>query len=389
MNIKKIFAVLVLSMTLSVAFSLFNMQSAHAQDCTDATGAPIECPPSTDDTGSGDTGSDDTSSGDTSSDDSGGKRNTPVPPIPTSTPIPTFTPTPTATLSTIANPTDDPGLEGVGWSGTCSGTPKETTRCIGVFTNACEHVGGSADGNVQKDGKVKMTCTVPSNALPIPTIRPIDGEGATGGEAEGKSVVCMKNSNVEANHHIDCAMRLTGKCVSNGGSSTSSSDKYGNIKVTCSEDVLDEPLPEDENVLSASATDTDNDITCHDMFCVMNIYIGCWWSNGNYSETANPDGSISVSCEPKSGTGPVNPIPYPGLPLLGLIIIIIAAVVAIPAFLRYRKQRKSDTQLKNKEAVAIYTSTGDQPKPERTPTREHILLNKEDDGAASGDVISM
>ena len=409
MKTKTFLQIFFLATAFALAFFAVDQQIAHAQSgCTDAAGAPVECPP-TDDGTSSDTGGDSSSTNNPT--------NTPEPPRATFTPVPTATLfVPTATPITITNPVDDPGVDGNGWSGTCSGTPKETTRCIGVFTNACEHVGGSADGDVQTDGSVKMTCTVPATADPspsestdpMPTSEPpgsstgendgspaagcgndpknpdlvidcalkltnkclkaggsssqtpqedgsilvfcskwifdeplpedeneldrqLDGDDAADGETGFKKVSCAKNTNVETNHHIDCAMRLTGKCVSNGGSSTSSADKYGNIVVTCSKDVLDEPLPEDENVLGVPLPE----------------------DKATQKEWL-------------------------------LYLPAIAAVVAIPAFLRYRKQRKLD-QLKNKEAVAIYTSTGDQPKPERTPTREHILLNKEDDGAASGD----
>ncbi|MCP4141986.1 MAG: hypothetical protein GY755_17200 [Chloroflexi bacterium] len=329
MNAKKIFIVFVLSMMLGITLSLVNMQIAQAQGCTDATGAPIECP--SDDTGSGDTGGDtggdDTGSDDTGGDDTGGddtgsddtgssdsddQKNTPIPPTAT------FTPTPT------------------------------------------------------------LSSTVPTD--PTPTSEP--SGSSTGENDAGSPAVICGNDPKHPSRVVNCALKLTNKCLNAEGTSSQTPQEDGHILVTCSKDVLDEPLPEDEKELSATPPSTDEDITCYDMFCVMDIYIGCWWSNGNYSETANPDGSVSVSCD-SEGEG----FPYPNLGLLAFGILIGLAVVAIPAFIKYWGRRKSnrpkDTEMKNKEAV--YLGATDQPKAERTPTREHILLNKEDDGATLGD----
>jgi hypothetical protein len=65
----------------------------------------------------------------------------------------------------LANPTEETQAAGAEWSGTCKGSVQDITRCIGLFTNGCKHVGGTVSTGEIKNGEVPLTCTVPKIAL--------------------------------------------------------------------------------------------------------------------------------------------------------------------------------------------------------------------------------
>jgi predicted transcriptional regulator len=127
-------------LVLALCFGALSVLSdpANAQSgCQDSTGNSIPCP--TDEPGS--------------NDDS--KKATPTPVPPTRAPS-TATPTPTKTPLSLAAPTEVPDSGKAEWSGVC----KDTT-CIAQFTNGCKSVGGTVDIGEIKEGTVPLTCKVP------------------------------------------------------------------------------------------------------------------------------------------------------------------------------------------------------------------------------------
>ena len=314
MKAKTVLTLTVLIIVFAAIFFMVDLQVAHAQsECTDAAGAPIDCPPTDDGTG------DDTGSGTGGNDDDPRPTKTPVPlPRATYTPTPTLpaidmtpmdevssgepsltqtaTPfVPSATPASISDAPDNGDLDDIEWDTTCTGTTKQVVHCIGVFTNACEHVGGSTSETI-KGNDVTMKCTVPSaNAQPAPSQQ-------------------------------------------------------------------DETQPD--------TGDTDGDVTCYSWMCTMDAYVACWWAGGDYSESANGDGSITSSC----GLDDTNQssIPYPGLPLL--LLLVLFAAIGVPTFVQMQLRAKvGGAPLPPPPPPPPPPSNNLPPAPQ---IREHILLSK-------------
>jgi hypothetical protein len=166
-NKNYLFIPFLLAILISSFFANVQVTPAFAQEqCVDATGAPIPCPP-TAEIPCGQPGG---------------------PACPPTKDGPNPTPRPTQTSQPIANPTEETSTAGASWSGTCSGNHSEIVNCMGKLANSCGASKGTYDIEINKDGSHTMTCTLPAvvdpNApLPLvvaPTRTPLPDENYLG-----------------------------------------------------------------------------------------------------------------------------------------------------------------------------------------------------------------
>jgi len=196
-------------LVLALCFGALGVLSdpANAQaGCQDPSGNPIPCPTDT-------------------PDDSKKATPTPVPPTrapstatPTSAPTNTPQPTPTS-LPEIAAPSEEPGTGKAEWSGVC-----KNATCIAQFTNGCESVGGTVDIGEIKDGTVPLTCKVPMEEYePEIVIAAAPTEEPDSRKAEW-SGVCKDTT---------CIAQFTNGCESVGGTVDIGEIKEGTVPLTC------------------------------------------------------------------------------------------------------------------------------------------------------------
>lgn len=175
-----------------LAFSLTQTAAVHAQEeCRDATGAVIPCPPAQDPTGGGSDSDDSGSGGGSSGTNPNPPTNITATPSPTSTPLPfADNPTPTPTPLTpqppnpgiqvtqqpggIANPTGSGSDSGAASKG-CSqadydDTPGWLVECTAEFVIECASLGGDPTVVTHDEKNTSVYCSVDWGS---PTINPI------------------------------------------------------------------------------------------------------------------------------------------------------------------------------------------------------------------------
>lgn len=399
-----------------------------AQDpvCHDATGAVIPCPP---EQGGGGEGSTDQNDEDDDSDNSSSSGNQNPPPS-VNTPIPTATPFP------ITDSTDDSDSAGAEWSGTCKGSVKEVTRCIGLFTNGCEHVGGTVSSTI-KDGEVTLTCKVPAVLPPTPMPFAYPEDDYLGTCTSENFAECRENFTcedgllvIEVDIYADGGTKYDFYCIPHeelpdlGLPITSPADsdddptkyKYAGVChfgdgyencmsdffAQCDEDggLYDEidtgkgatvatcELPEKsaptEEAPAISAAPTDDGATEGSSWDEECGYLTCWISSlscladgGSGYELDHASGAHIYHCDiPNSSSSTLPPSGW--LPGLGLGIVV--GVVLLPAI---QKVRDSAARVRRAEIKTVY-DLKDKPNDPAPQTREHILLANKDDGSTSG-----
>ena len=347
--------------------------SARAQGCTDATGAPIECPTQEPD-----------------------KRDTPVPPTP------------------------EVETADYKWTGQCDGAGPEAQdlvkACVDSFTGNCNKQGGtSTKGPVGEDGGVTITCTIPDGNEAEATPQPLSGEPV--GEPVGiKEASCQDPEEPSSEWVFKCIGGFVADCTKAGGDATVSKTDHGG-KISCSVDAwaVIEPTPRPlgaapEDNLIGTCTEAAGDLSAciakfrcpdgllvvkvdiyegvykfycipHDQdpnmvfpigvpldpdsdsnwvggcsgegidICLDEMKAACDAEGGEYSEWYDEDGSAGTYCQNESEAGPpAEPSGgLPGsLPNLGLGALIGGgAAIAIPAFMKNARRSKTSEATMN------------------------------------------
>jgi hypothetical protein len=141
-NKNYLFIPFLLAILISSFFANVQVTPAFAQEqCVDATGAPIPCPP-TAEIPCGQPGG---------------------PACPPTKDGPNPTPRPTKTSLPLANPTQETINAGVSWSGSCANAGPVNDPCLLKLMDACYDAGGdSTVGNADENGTVTVTCALPA-----------------------------------------------------------------------------------------------------------------------------------------------------------------------------------------------------------------------------------
>jgi hypothetical protein len=139
---KYLFIPFLLAILISSLFANVPVKPAFAQEqCVDASGAPIPCPP-TAEIPCGQPGG---------------------PACPPTKDGPNPTPRPTRTSQPIANPTEETSTAGASWSGSCANAGPVNDPCLLKLMDACYDAGGdSTVGNADENGTVTVTCALPA-----------------------------------------------------------------------------------------------------------------------------------------------------------------------------------------------------------------------------------
>jgi hypothetical protein len=363
-----------------LAFSLAQTPAAHAQEeCRDAAGAVIPCPPTENPTGG--SGSDNSGSGGGSS---GSPTNTPMP---------------------IIAPTEDTGTaKGASWSGTCKGSVSEVARCIGLFHNGCKHVGGKVSDTIE-NGEVNLTCTVPSTVDPVSQFTAADDSRPNEDDYLGS---CTNKNLAECREVFTCEDGLLVIEVALYASGGTRYDFYCIPHDRTSELPFAIPPSDGENdnwTGSCNGKDMDQCIDTLSALCdEEGGDLSVWYDDGgtgaglyceNMSEARQPAPTETppLAAVPQEPSEP-EPIPAPTFPpggwlpwITGFFGVVLGLLLPAVQKVRDSAARSGQTKehvLLNKEdpqeAKKIFLGgLSAQPEPPQPQTREHILLANQAD----------
>jgi hypothetical protein len=146
-NQKYLFIPFLLTILISALFASAQVKPAFAQEqCVDATGAPIPCPPTAD----------------VPCGQAGGPA-CPATEVPPTEDRPNPTPRPTRTSLPLTNPTEETSTAGASWSGSCPNAAPSNDPCVLDLMNACYDAGGESTVNIpDKNGTITVTCALPA-----------------------------------------------------------------------------------------------------------------------------------------------------------------------------------------------------------------------------------
>jgi hypothetical protein len=407
---KYLFIPFLLAILISSLFANVPVKPAFAQEqCVDASGAPIPCPP-TAEIPCGQPGG---------------------PACPPTKDGPNPTPRPTRTSQPIANPTEETSTAGASWSGSCANAGPVNDPCLLKLMDACYDAGGdSTVGNADENGTVTVTCALPAVRDPnaprplvsAPTRTPLPDENYLGscsnndrnifdcfekftcedgllvikvdlysGNGTKYDFYCIPDESTplldlplslpdpkgkvanwtggcSAGAGLDaCLDLMSAGCAEEGGDVSIWYDDDGGAGVYCeNQSEASQPAPDATPLPLAAADPTriaDGDWVggCnfgdnYD-FCMDDYKAACNNEGGVYNESHDDEGT-NVSCSDTTAGRPNGGFPGGLLPWAGGGIVGILIGLLVPAIQKVR------------EAAART----------KTPSREHILLNKVDGG---------